>query len=132
MSYQKGNNGLYYKYRNNNRSNEVIIMELEFKDILIYWCKEKNMSKYRLAELTNISESHIRNLECGTKQPTYPLIKSIAQAFDLSLSEFFNVDIKDTTYLSDLEINLIDSFRHLPKETAAITAEYIEKLSKCK
>ena len=107
-------------------------MELEFKEVLKYWREEKNMSKYRLAELTNISESHIRNLESGSKQPTFPLIKSIAQAFDLSLSEFFNVDIKDIAYLSDLEINLIHSFRHLPKETASITAEYVEKLSRCK
>lgn len=38
-------------------------MELEFKEVLKYWREEKNMSKYRLAELTNISESHIRNLE---------------------------------------------------------------------
>lgn len=62
---------------------------MEYKEALFYWRKKKNISKYRLSALTGISESHLRNLENGIKQPNYSTIVSIADALELSLSEFF-------------------------------------------
>ena len=73
---------------------------MEFKDILSYWLTQKKMSRYRLSEKTSISESHIRNLVTGLKQPTYPMIKTIAEAFDLTVAEFINACTDDPIYLS--------------------------------
>lgn len=98
-----------------------------FKDILFYWRKKKNISKYRLSELTGISESHLRSLENGIKQPNYTTIVKLAGALELSLSEFFNADNSDKIYLSDKDKRLIELFRRMPQDKGDLLIEYMEK-----
>lgn len=104
---------------------------MEFKDILSYWLAEKKMSKYRLSEKTSISESHIRNLVTGSKQPTYPMIKMIAEALDLTVAEFLNANIDDPIYLSEADKRLLTAFRVLTSDKASLMIEFIEKLNNC-
>ena len=100
---------------------------MEYKEALFYWRKKKNISKYRLSALTGISESHLRNLENGIKQPNYSTIVSIADALGLSLSEFFNIDSSDKTYLSENDKRLLNVFRRMPKDKGELFIEYIGK-----
>ena len=100
---------------------------MEYKEALFYWRKKKNISKYRLSALTGISESHLRNLENGIKQPNYSTIVSIADALGLSLSEFFNIDSSDKTYLSENDKRLLEVFRRMPKDKGELFIEYIGK-----
>lgn len=104
---------------------------MEFKDILSYWLTEKKMSRYRLSEMTLISESHIRNLSNGTKQPTYPMIKLIAEAFGVTVAEFLNTCIENPISLSASERRLLAAFRRLPNDKASLLIEYLEKLIQC-
>ena len=104
---------------------------MEFKDILAYWLTEKKMSRYRLSEKTSISESHIRNLANGAKQPTYPMIQTIAEAFDVTVSEFLKADINDSEYLSENDKRLLAAFHRLPSDKAALITDFIEKLNDC-
>ena len=106
-------------------------MTMEFKDILSYWLTQKKMSRYRLSEKTSISESHIRNLVTGLKQPTYPMIKTIAEAFDLTVAEFLNAHIDDPIYLSENDKKMLTAFRALPSDKASLMIEFIEKLNDC-
>ena len=100
---------------------------MEYKEALFYWRKKKNISKYRLSALTGISESHLRNLENGIKQPNYSTIVSIADALELSLSEFFNIDSSDRIYLSENDKRLLEVFRRMPKDKGELFIEYIGK-----
>lgn len=100
---------------------------MEYKEALFYWRKKKNISKYRLSALTGISESHLRNLENGIKQPNYSTIVSIADALELSLSEFFNIDSSDKIYLSENDKRLLEVFRRMPKDKGELFIEYFEK-----
>ena len=100
---------------------------MEYKEALFYWRKQKNISKYRLSALTGISESHLRNLENGIKQPNYSTIVSIADALELSLSEFFNIDSSDRIYLSENDKRLLNVFRRMPKDKGELFIEYIGK-----
>lgn len=104
---------------------------MEFKDILAYWLTEKKMSRYRLSEKTSISESHIRNLANGAKQPTYPMIRIIAEAFGITVSEFLKADINDPEYLSEDDKRLLAAFHRLPGDKAALITDFIEKLNDC-
>ena len=99
---------------------------MQFKDILYYWRKKKNISKYKLSCITGISNTHIRCLENGQKQPSYRTIKQIVDALNLSLSEFFNVN-NEKIYLSDSEKRLLDVFRKIPKDKGDLIIEYLEK-----
>lgn len=100
---------------------------MDFKDILFYWRNKKNISKYRLSELTGISESHLRSLENGIKLPNYTTIVKLADALELSLSEFFNTDSGDKVYLSDKDKRLIELFRRMPQDKGELLIEYVEK-----
>ena len=100
---------------------------MDFKEALFYWRKKKNISKYRLSELTGISESHLRSLENGIKQPNFSTIVNISNALGLSLSEFFNIDDSDKLFLSESDKRLIGLFRRMPRDKGELLLEYIEK-----
>ena len=104
---------------------------MEFKDVLSYWLTHKKMSRYRLSEKTSISESHIRNLVTGLKQPTYPMIKTIAEALDLTVAEFLNAHIDDPFFLSENDKKMLTAFRKLSSDKALLMIEFIEKLNDC-
>lgn len=101
---------------------------MEFKEALFYWRNKKNISKYRLSALTGISESHLRNLENGLKQPNYSTVVCIAEALELSLSEFFNIYNSDKFYLSDKDKMLLQQFRRMPQDKGDLLIEYLEKI----
>lgn len=48
--------------------------------------KEKNISIYRLAKLTNISDNTLRNYNYGA-EPSFKNIARIAKVLDISLDE---------------------------------------------
>ncbi|WP_051588795.1 helix-turn-helix transcriptional regulator [Ruminococcus sp. NK3A76] len=100
---------------------------MEFKDALYYWRKKKNTSKYRLSDLSGISVAHLRNLENGIKQPNFSTIVIIADALNLSLAEFFNIDDSGMLYYSEKDKKLIELFRRMSKDKGQLLLDYIEK-----
>ena len=88
----------------------------------------KNMSIYRLSQISDVSESHIRNLERANKNATVETLELLVRALDISLSEFFNRD-EAASYLTSNEKLLLDYFRSLPKDTADAVAEFCEKMT---
>ncbi len=88
----------------------------------------KGMSIYRLSQISDVSESHIRNLERGNKNATVETLELLVRALDISLSEFFNHD-EDASYLTSNEKLLLGYFRSLSKDTADAVAEFCEKMT---
>lgn len=101
---------------------------MEINERLYYWRNLKHISIYKLSKLSNVSENHIRNLENGNKQPTIKTLQALTDALNITLSEFFNTDNNETTYLSDGEKRILDSYRRLPKDKANILIEFYEKM----
>ncbi len=79
--------------------------------------QDKNMSMYRLTQITGISGHHIKGIEEGTRQPTIDTLQRLTVALGSSLAEIFNDDTK-CTYLSERERTLIENFRTLSDEKA--------------
>ena len=79
--------------------------------------KSKNISVYRLSQLSGVSETHIRDLERGDRNPSFDTLNRLAQPLGLSLSELFN-ESDDVAYLNKDEKALIECFRHLGKDKA--------------
>lgn len=73
---------------------------------LYYWRNLKQTSVYKLSKISGVSENHIRNLEKGKKQPTIKTLQAITDGLNITLSEFFNTENNDITYLSDIKIEL--------------------------
>lgn len=102
---------------------------MEINERLYYWRNFKKLSIYKLSKLCTVSENHLRNLESGKKQPTIKTLKLITNGLNITLSEFFNTDNSDVTYLSDGERRILEAYRQLPKDKADILIEFYEKMS---
>lgn len=100
---------------------------MEFSKRLYYWRNLKHMSIYKLSRLSGVSENHIRNLESGKKQPTMKTLQTLADALNITLSEFFNEN-NEITILSEGEKRIVAFYRSLPKDKADILIDFYEKM----
>ncbi len=82
-----------------------------------------------MSKISGVSENHIRNLENGKKQPTIKTLQAITDGLNITLSEFFNTENNDITYLSDGEKRILDFYRRLPKDKADILINFYEQMS---
>lgn len=67
--------------------------------------KEHNLSQQELAELINIDQRNLSNIECGISFPSKSLLQ-IAEAFDISLKDLFDFEhltLKRTDMLNYIE-----------------------------
>lgn len=96
---------------------------------LYYWRNLKQTRVYKLSKISGVSENHIRNLENGKKQPTIKTLQAITDGLNITLSEFFNTENNDITYLSDGEKRILDFYRRLPKDKADILINFYEQMS---
>lgn len=78
----------------------------------------KQMTIYRLTQITGVSGHHIKCIEEGVRQPTVETLRRLAVALGYSLPELFNDSDSQYSYLSERERQLIENFRRLPKEKA--------------
>lgn len=88
----------------------------------------KNISIYKLSQESQVSESHIRNLERGIKSATVETLEMLVSNLNMTMSEFFNEN-NDISYLTSNERILLDYYRTLPDETATAVIEFCEKLN---
>ncbi|MDE6781666.1 MAG: helix-turn-helix transcriptional regulator [Ruminococcus sp.] len=91
--------------------------------------EDKNMSMYRLTQITGVSGHHIKGIEEGTRQPTIETIGRLAVALGSSLAEIFN-DNTECTYLSEKERRLVENFRTLSDEKAEVLLNISDVLNK--
>ncbi len=81
--------------------------------------EKRNMTIYRLTQITGISGHHIKGIEEGTRQPTIETLQKLLTALGTTLVEFFNNN-EQCTYLSENERKLIDNFRSLSESKAQV------------
>lgn len=81
--------------------------------------EDRDMSMYRLTQITGVSGQHIKGIEEGTRQPTIETLQRLAAALGTSLAEIFNEDMQ-SSYLSENERRLIENYRRLSEEKADV------------
>lgn len=90
--------------------------------------KAKNITRYRLTQLTGISGHHIKGIEEGTRQPTIETLKKMIVPLGITLAELFNEG--EASYLSEKERQLIENFRTLSDEKGNALLSMSETLKK--
>jgi len=70
--------------------------------------EKRGLTVNRLANLAGISQSHLRDIELGNKQPTVVCLEYICYALKISLVEFFNVEDDEANQLNPIIANLND------------------------
>ena len=59
---------------------------------------KKNITVNKLANLAGVSQSYLRDLELGKKQPTVEYLSYICDAMNITLETFFTEEKKDDLY----------------------------------
>ena len=57
---------------------------------ITYFRTAKNYSVNKLANLSGISQSYLRDIELGNKNPTVEILSIICNTLEISLQDFFN------------------------------------------
>ncbi len=57
-----------------------------------YFRLQRNITVNKLANLAGVSQSYLREIELGNKQPTVEYLEYICWALNVSLQEFFTTD----------------------------------------
>ena len=79
--------------------------------------KERNLTKYKLAQQCGMSLSTVANMFRRNTSPTVSTIETMCKAFGITLSQFF--DIGDNTNL----VHLTDDQKRLFDRWSSLTAE---------
>lgn len=61
-------------------------------DRLRFFREQKQISTNKLANLAGISQSYVRDIEMGNKNPTIEIIFQLCRTLDISLKDFFDDD----------------------------------------
>lgn len=88
---------------------------------LIYLRKKKGITTNKLANLSEISQSHVREIERGTRNPTVETLSYFCDVLGVRLSEFFNE--------ADNELNeiLISSLKKLSEQQQLKLADFYKR-----
>ena len=71
--------------------------------------EKKGITVNKLANLSGVSQSYLRDIELGKKQPTVEYLEYICYGLDISLKDFFDTD--NNSELNGLLSKLTDKQR---------------------
>jgi len=87
---------------------------LTISERIIQLRNQRNISQYKLAKISGISQAGLSDLELGKKQPTVHTLEKIITALDLTWGEFFKET--EAPELSPELRRLLDTARDLTPE----------------
>lgn len=84
-------------------------------------CKMRGMSYYRLAKDSNLSESVLSSIRREKNLPSLDTLEKICNAFNITMSEFFNCELFETHKTSnELYVSLWNELSRSDKEKVII------------
>lgn len=78
-----------------------------------FFREQKGYTVNRLANIAGISQSYLRSVELGQKNPTVEILSEICWALDISLKDFFDDDTLASLQQDEL---LREIYRLTPKQ----------------
>ena len=90
--------------------------------------KSKDISVYKLSQMSGVSETHIRDLERGDRNPSIDTIAKITAAMGLSLPELLNED-DGIFYLNPKGQSVIECFRSQSDDKADALVAFLKTLN---
>lgn len=84
--------------------------------------KQRNLTTNKLANLAGISQSYLRDVELGNKNPTVEFLSYICHGLHISLHDFFSPD--DVV----LDPHLLYTLKTLSPEQQRKLAEFLDSL----
>ncbi|WP_026498436.1 helix-turn-helix domain-containing protein [Butyrivibrio sp. WCD2001] len=91
-----------------------------------YFREAKGYTVNKLANLCGISQSYLREIELGNKNPTVEILGIICDTLDISLRDFF--DDSDKSKSSFFQDPLIESIYKLSSEQRILLKKFLDSL----
>lgn len=88
----------------------------------------KGYSVYKLSQISGVSETHIRDLERGDRNPSLDTIDRIAKTFGMSLSELLNEN-EEISYLTAKEKEFLECYRMMSDVQGDTLLAFIKTLT---
>lgn len=85
----------------------------------------KGYSVNKLAILSGISQSYLRDVELGKKNPTVEVISCLCDTLGISLKEFFDTEIEGTFF----EDPLVKQIYHLTPAQRKTLADFLNSMT---
>lgn len=101
-------------------------MLMEVGSRVIKWRESKGLSTYKLAKLSGVSQTYLREIEQGSKQPTVEIVDKICTALGITLSEFFAEE--EGSQIDTRAAHLADGATELPPEAEKELEQLMEYL----
>lgn len=89
--------------------------------------KSKDLSVYKLSQISGVSETHIRDLERGDRNPSFDTLSRLIKPLGLSLADMFR-ESEEISYLSQDEKELVECFRMISKDKADLLLKFLKTL----
>jgi len=90
--------------------------------------ESKKISVYKLSQMSGVSETHIRDLERGDRNPSLYTLDKLAKPLGLSLSDLLKED-SEVSYLNSEETELVECFRMLSNDRAEALLRFLKTLT---
>lgn len=92
----------------NNKTKEVCIMQINYKDIgtqIRYERKKQKITQEKLAELCNISIPHMSNIENANTKVSLPVLVDIANALNCTVDQLLCNNLNNNSAANNSIIN---------------------------
>lgn len=89
---------------------------------------ERDLSVYRLSELSEINQSTLANTFSRGTMPSISNLEKICKAMGITLSQFFSED-DENVFITKGENNLLSDYRKLPPDVKEKIADMIRSVS---
>lgn len=100
-------------------------------DNIIALCKKRDMSKYRLSQLTGISQSSIGKIIAKESLPTMPTVEKICDALGVTMAQFFaGMDVPVS--LSESQQEVLNIWNNLDEKEQNVVIQMLRGLLKIK
>lgn len=90
--------------------------------------ESRNWTEYQLAEKSGLTQSTISSWYRKGILPTIPSLAKICDAFDISVSQFFLEDSKQTVLLNDRQLALLNATAKLDSQQYNALLHFLETL----
>ncbi len=92
-------------------------------------CEKHKMSKYRLAQLTGMSQTAVGNIISKASIPTLPTLEKICDAFGMTMAQFFTDD-GTRPDLTNMQSEMMDVWEDLDEYEQKILIKFVRSLKK--
>lgn len=93
----------------------------------------KNITEYRLAKLSGLSQSTISNIFVRNTAPTIPTIEAICNGLGISMAQFFSEDnVEEPVYLTAEQRDFFDEWLSLSAEQKTVVKRLVKSYKSSK